>query len=133
VGIDVEFAAAQTCCGQPMVNSGYPNEAVPVARTFVDAFSGYDAVVTPPGSCAASARHQHALVAWRSRDLGSAAAGAEVAPTVYELSELLVDVLGVVDVGAYFPHTVTSHPTCQSVPMAHVGDRPQRLLRMVSA
>jgi L-lactate dehydrogenase complex protein LldE len=131
LGIDVEFPAAQTCCGQPMVNSGYLNEAVPVVRTFVDAFSGYDAVVTPSGSCAASARHQHALVARRSGDLGLAAAVAEVAPTVYELSEFLVDVLGVVDVGAYFPHTVTYHPTCHSVRMAHVGDRPQRLLQAV--
>ena len=46
-----------------MVNTGYLDEAVPVVRTFVDAFAGYDAVVTPSGSCAGSARHQHRLVA----------------------------------------------------------------------
>ena len=60
LGVDVEFPAAQTCCAQPMVNTGYLDEAVPVVRTFVDAFAGYDAVVTPSGSCAGSARHQHA-------------------------------------------------------------------------
>ena len=59
LGVDVEFPAAQTCCGQPMVNTGYLDEAVPVVRTFVRAFEGYDAIVTPSGSCAGSARHQH--------------------------------------------------------------------------
>ena len=56
LGVDVEFPLAQTCCAQPMVNTGYLDEAVPVVRTFVDAFAGYDAVVTPSGSCAGSAR-----------------------------------------------------------------------------
>ena len=56
LGVDVEFPRAQTCCAQPMVNTGYLDEAVPVVRTFVDAFAGFDAVVTPSGSCAASAR-----------------------------------------------------------------------------
>jgi L-lactate dehydrogenase complex protein LldE len=111
-----------------MVNTGYLDEAVPVVRTFVDAFAGYDAVVTPSGSCAGSARHQHAIVARRSGDGGLVDAVAEVSPRVYELSEFLVDVLGVTDVGAYFPHTVTYHPTCHSLRMLGVGDRPRRLL-----
>ncbi|MEV7431467.1 MULTISPECIES: (Fe-S)-binding protein [unclassified Nocardioides] len=131
LGVDVEFPAAQTCCAQPMVNTGYLDEAVPVVRTFVDAFAGYDAVVTPSGSCAGSARHQHGLVARRSGDAGLAAAVAETSPKVYELSEFLVDVLGVVDVGAYFPHTVTYHPTCHSLRMLGVGDRPRQLLENV--
>ena len=58
----------QTCCGQPMVNTGYLDEAVPALRSFVEAFSGYDAIVTPSGSCAGSARHQHPIVAQRSGD-----------------------------------------------------------------
>jgi L-lactate dehydrogenase complex protein LldE len=128
LGVDVEFPAGQTCCAQPMVNTGYLDEAVPVVRTFVEAFAGYDAVVTPSGSCAGSARHQHAIVARRSGDAGLLRAVAEVSPKVYELSEFLLDVLGVEDVGAYFPHTVTYHPTCHSLRMLGVGDRPQRLL-----
>ena len=114
-----------------MVNTGYLDEAVPVVRTFVDAFAGYDAVVTPSGSCAGSARHQHGIVARRSGDAGLEAAVAEVAPKVYELSEFLVDVLGVTDVGASFPHRVTYHPTCHSLRMLGVGDRPRRLLEEV--
>jgi L-lactate dehydrogenase complex protein LldE len=131
LGVDVEFPAAQTCCGQPMVNTGYLDEAVPVVRTFVRAFEGYDAIVTPSGSCAGSVRHQHALVARRSGDAGLTAAVAGIGPHVYEFSEFLVDVLGAVDVGASFAHRVTYHPTCHSLRMLHVGDRPQRLLRAV--
>src|SRR3954468_15663975 len=131
LGVEVDFPEAQTCCAQPMVNTGYLDEAVPVVRNFVDSFAGYDAVVAPSGSCAGSARHQHAIVARRSGDPGLARAGAEVSPKVYELSEFLVDVLGVEDVGAYFPHTVTYHPTCHSLRMLGVGDRPTRLLRAV--
>src|SRR3954466_11090293 len=90
LGVDVEFPEAQTCCGQPMVNTGYLDEAVPVVRTFVDAFEGYDAVVVPSGSCAGSARHQHAIVGRRSGDAGLAAAVAQLSPRVHELSEFLV-------------------------------------------
>jgi len=130
LGVDVEFPAAQACCGQPMVNTGYLDEAVPVVRNYLQAFSGYDAVVTPSGSCAGSARHQHGIVARRSGDDRLLAAVESAAPT-YELSEFLVDVLGVVDVGASFPHSVTYHPTCHSLRMLGVGDRPRRLLEAV--
>src|SRR4051794_10532833 len=131
LGVDVEFPLGQTCCGQPMVNTGYLDEAVPVVRTFTEAFDGYDAVVAPSGSCAGSARHQHALVARRSGDPALAEAVSRTSPRVYELSEFLVDVLGVVDVGAYFPHTVTYHPSCHGLRMLGLGDRPRRLLEAV--
>ncbi len=131
LGVDVEFPSGQTCCAQPMVNTGYLDEAVPVVRNFVAAFAGYDAIVTPSGSCAGSARHQHALVAGRSGDPALAEAVADTSPRVYELSEFLVDVLGAGDVGAYFPHSVTYHPTCHSLRMLRVGDRPLQLLRRV--
>jgi L-lactate dehydrogenase complex protein LldE len=131
LGVEVAFPTAQTCCAQPMVNTGYLDEAVPVVRSFVSAFEGFDHVVTPSGSCAGSARHQHALVARRTGDAGLERAVAEVSPRVLELSEFLVDVLGVTDVGASFPHTVTYHPTCHSLRMLGVGDRPRRLLEAV--
>ena len=131
LGVDVDFPEQQSCCGQPMVNTGYLDEAVPVVRNFTRAFAGYDAVVTPSGSCAGSVRHQHGIVARRSGDAALEQATTELSPRTYELSEFLVDILGVVDVGAYFPHTVTYHPTCHSLRMLGVGDRPERLLRAV--
>ena len=129
--VDVDFPEAQTCCGQPMVNTGYLDEAVPAVRRYVEAFDGYDAVVTPSGSCAGSARHQHRIVAKRSGDTLLQEAVARTETQVYELTEFLVDVLGVTDVGASFPHTVTYHPTCHSLRMLGVGDRPTRLLENV--
>jgi L-lactate dehydrogenase complex protein LldE len=131
LGVEVDFPQAQTCCGQPMVNTGYLDEALPPLRSFVKAFDGYDAIVTPSGSCAGSARHQHGIVAQRSGDPGLVAAVERTAPRTYELSEFLVDVLGVTDVGASFPHRVTYHPTCHSLRMLGVGDRPTRLLQAV--
>jgi L-lactate dehydrogenase complex protein LldE len=127
LGVEVDFPEAQACCGQPMVNTGYLDEAVPVVRNCVAAFDGYDAVVTPSGSCAGSVRHQHAVVARRAGDASLDA----LADRTYELTEFLVDVLGVTDVGAYFPHTVVYHPTCHSLRMLGVGDRPLALLRAV--
>jgi L-lactate dehydrogenase complex protein LldE len=128
LGVDVEFPAGQTCCGQPMVNTGYLDEAVPSVRAFVSAFEGYDAVVVPSGSCTGSVRHQHGLVARRSGDPALVDGVAALTPRVYDLSEFLVDVLGVTDVGAYFPHRATFHPTCHSLRLVGVGDRPRRLL-----
>lgn len=131
LGVEVEFPVGQTCCGQPMVNTGYLDEAVPAVRSFVEAFAGYDAIVAPSGSCVGSVRHQHAMVAARTGDTALIRAVEVTAPRTYELSEFLVDVLGREDVGAYFPHSVTYHPTCHSLRMLGVGDRPLRLLRAV--
>lgn len=131
LGCDVDFPVEQTCCGQMFTNTGYAAEAEPVVRTFVETFAGYDAIVAPSGSCVGSVRHQHRDVAARSGDAGLRTEVDAVAPRVYELSEFLVDVLGVTDVGAYFPHRVTYHPTCHSLRMLRVGDRPLQLLRAV--
>ena len=131
LGIVVDFPAAQTCCGQPMVNTGYLDEAVPLVRNFTEAFRGYDAVVAPSGSCAGFVRSQHTVVARRSGDSVLVSAVQEASQRVYELSEFLVDVLGVEDVGASFRHTVTYHPTCHSLRLLDVRDRPLRLLRAV--
>lgn len=131
LGCVVEFPLEQTCCGQMFTNTGYAEEAIPAVRNFAATFAGYDAVVAPSGSCVGSVRHQHRDVAARVGDARLQAAVEAVAPNVYELSEFLVDVLGVTDVGAYFPHRVTYHPTCHSLRMLRVGDRPLRLLEAV--
>ncbi|ACY97568.1 (Fe-S)-binding protein [Thermomonospora curvata] len=122
LGCRVDFPAAQTCCGQMHLNTGYREQAAALARGFADAFVGHEAVVTPSASCAAMVRD------WHPRLL---ATDAPAVPKVYELTEFLVDVLGVTDVGARFPHRVAYHPTCHSLRMLKVGDRPLRLLRAV--
>jgi L-lactate dehydrogenase complex protein LldE len=131
LGHEVVFPAGQTCCGQMHVNTGYQADALPVVRHHVEVFEPYDVVVAPSGSCVGSVRHQHARVARRAGDEALAVRAEAVAARTYELSELLVDVLGVEDVGASFPHRVTYHPTCHSLRMLHVDDKPLRLLRNV--
>ena len=136
LGHEVVVPPGQACCGQMHVNTGYRREAVPIVANHVRAFagalsSGVEAVVAPSGSCAGSVRHQHAWLADEAGDPELAAAAREVASRTFELSEFLVDVLGVTDVGAYYPHRVTYHPTCHSLRVLRVGDRPLRLLREV--
>lgn len=131
LGHEVVFPADQTCCGQMHVNTGYQREAVPLVRHHVTTFEPYDVIVAPSGSCVGCVRHQHAMVARGAHDDRLAERAEAVAARTYELSELLVDVLGVEDVGAYYPHRVTYHPTCHSLRMLRVGDKPLRLLRHV--
>lgn len=131
LGVDVEVPSQQTCCGQMHINTGYPDLAAPMVRATADAFAEYDAVVVPSGSCAGSIRHQHHHVASGSSDPDLTAAVTSVAARTYELSEFLTDVLRVTDVGAYYPHRVTYHPTCHSLRALRVGDRPLALLRAV--
>lgn len=131
LGCDVDFPLGQTCCGQMHFNTGYRRECVPIVRGFVDAFRGYDAIVVPSGSCAGMVKHYHEVVAAEAGDDRLRTGVAATVPRVHELSEFLVDVLGVVDVGAKFPHRVTYHPTCHSLRLLGVGDRPLRLLRAV--
>ncbi len=133
LGHEVVFPPGQTCCGQMHINTGYQRDALPVVRHHVEVFEPYDVIVAPSGSCVGSARHQHAKVARRAGDEALAVRAEAVGARTYELSELLVDVLGVSDVGAYFPHRVTYHPTCHSLRMLRVGDKPLQLLRAVEA
>ncbi len=131
LGHEVVFPPGQTCCGQMHINTGYQRDALPVVRHHVEVFEPYDVIVAPSGSCVGSARHQHAKVARRAGDERLAERAEAVGARTYELSELLVDVLGVEDVGASYPHRVTYHPTCHSLRMLRVDDKPLRLLRNV--
>jgi len=133
LGHEVVFPQDQTCCGQMHVNTGYQADAVPLVRHHVEVFEPYDVIVAPSGSCVGSVRHQHAMVARRAGDEQLAMRAQRIAERTYELSELLVDRLQVEDVGAYYPHRVTYHPTCHSLRMLRVGERPLRLLRKVRA
>ena len=116
LGHEVEFPEEQTCCGQMHANSGYQLEAIPLARRFVDVFGDAEVVVSPVGIVRRRwSVDQYPRLAELAGDPGLAREVAAVGPRVLELSELLVDRLGVEDVGAVFPHRVTYHPTCHSL------------------
>lgn len=131
LGHTVEFRAAQTCCGQMHYNTGYRREALPLMRHFLDVFRDAEVICIPSSSCVAMIRDHYPKMAAAS---GNAAVANEVQtllPRIFEFSELLVDKLGTTDVGAYFPHSVTLHPSCHSLRSLHVGDKPVRLLQRV--
>ena len=131
LGVGVDFPREQTCCGQMHFNSGYADEALPLVRRFVEIFGDSEVVVAPSGSCVAMVREHYPRAAELAGDRGLAAEVEALRPRVLELSELLVDRIGAEDVGAYFPHRVTYHPTCHSLRVLGVGDRPLKLLRAV--
>jgi L-lactate dehydrogenase complex protein LldE len=112
-------------------NTGYQLEAVPLVRRFVRVFGAYEAIVCPSGSCAAMVAEQYPRLAQLAGDAALARDVEEVRPRVHEFASFLTDVLGTEDVGAYFPHRVTYHPTCHTLRALRVGDAPLRLLSRV--
>jgi len=116
LGHDVVFPEPQTCCGQMHANSGYREEAERLARRLAAVLEPYELAVSPSSSCVGYLR-EHVP---------------ELQGRLFELSELLVNRLGVEEVGASFPYRVAYHPTCHSLRIARVGDAPLRLLRAVN-
>ena len=137
LGHEVVFPPGQVCCSQMHVNSGYMEDALPVVRNHVRTFmkADYDLAVAPSGSCVASLGHQQPDVARSGGDEGLARDAEVVASRTLELSQLLTDVLGVTDaaaqLGSWFPHTVTYHPSCHGLRFLKLGDRPLQLLQEV--
>jgi L-lactate dehydrogenase complex protein LldE len=131
LGHEVDFPEEQTCCGQMHANTGYAQEAIPLVRRFVRAFADAEVVVSPSASCVGMVRDQYPKLAELSGDPGLAREVEALRPRVLELSELLVDRLGLTDVGAYYPHRVTYHPTCHGLRGLRLGNRPLALLRAV--
>jgi L-lactate dehydrogenase complex protein LldE len=128
IGCEVEFREEQTCCGQPAFNTGYWNDAAFLAERFVRVFASAEAVVCPSGSCTTMVRKFYPeLLASSPRRAEAIALGQRV----FELSEFLVRVAKVKDVGASFPHRVTYHNSCHTLRELGVQDEPLELLRHV--
>jgi L-lactate dehydrogenase complex protein LldE len=120
---------SQTCCGQPAFNSGDRSTTKRLALQMIDAFSGFDFVVVPSGSCGGMiAKHYPELFADDPNLAGRAEA---VAAKTYELVSFLTDILGVTRVDARFAGTVTYHDSCSGLRELGVRDQPRRLLASV--
>jgi L-lactate dehydrogenase complex protein LldE len=122
LGHEVVVPAEQTCCGQMHINAGYRRGALPLAERFLATYGEFDAVVSPSSSCVGAIRELYPQLLGIEHSL---------LERTMELSELLVHRLGVEDVGAFYPHRVTYHPTCHSLRVTRIGDAPLRLLRNV--
>jgi L-lactate dehydrogenase complex protein LldE len=131
LGVELDFHPGQTCCGQMHSNTGFRGEAFSQAKRFIRMYRDTETIVIPSSSCVAMIRDQYPTLL---RELGNEALRNEfhaLLPRIFELSEFLIDKLGVEDVGAYFPHRVTYHASCHSLRGLNLGDRPMRLLRKV--
>lgn len=131
LGVTLHFHPGQTCCGQMHANTGFRSEAFSQAKRFVRLYADAETVVIPSTSCVAMIRDQYPGLI---QELGNESLRKDLdalLPRVFELSEFLIDKLGVDDVGAYFPHRVTYHASCHGLRSIHIGDRPIRLLKQV--
>lgn len=132
-GCNVVYPLNQTCCGQPMANSGYEHLTKDTNTLFIKNFSGFDYVVSPSGSCALHIKHHlHG---------DNETEATKIRSTIYELTEFLVDVLKVENLKATFPHRVGVHQSCHGQRGLHLAQmtelvappfsKPEHLLRMV--
>ena len=115
-GVTVHFPPSQTCCGQPMANTGCSAEAAPVARQFVEMFSGYDAVVCPSGSCVSMVRNHYGDYFAPDDEQFT-----QVRDATFELCEFLVDRLNVREIEGRFPHKVSIHSSCHGLRELRLG------------
>lgn len=130
LGVTVDFPAGQTCCGQPAFNSGYWGEARAAAQHFLDVFeNAAGPLVTPSGSCAFMVKHEYPRLF--ADDVKQHARAVALAERVYELSDFLVNVLGVQDVGARYRGRCTYHASCHLTRGLGVVEPPLHLLRAV--
>ena len=128
IGYEVDFPEAQTCCGQPAVNTGYWDEARPLAERFVRIFGSAEAVVSPSGSCTTMVKsfYPELLSGTPLHD-----DAVKLGQRVHEFTQFLVKVAKITDVGASFPHKVTFHDSCHGLRELHLKQEPRELLKNV--
>jgi len=128
-GCRVHYNPDQTCCGQPAFNSGYWKEAASLAGKFLTDFQPGMPIVSPSGSCSSFViHHYHKILADQPALLER---HASIKNTIYELSDFLVNVLNVENLGAKFPHKVTFHDSCSALREYGLKDESRRLLAQV--
>ncbi|WP_293769652.1 (Fe-S)-binding protein [uncultured Corynebacterium sp.] len=133
LGYEIVLPVEQTCCGQMHFNTGYQKESLGMIRSYADAFAdpSIDYVVAASGSCVGAVREQHVRLADRHGTAADVDGAKQAAGKTYDLAEFLVDVAGVTNVGAFFPHKVTYHSSCHGRRFLKLGDRPYDLLAQV--
>lgn len=127
-GCTVEYNVEQTCCGQPAFNAGFRDEAKEVCSKFIRDFRGADYIVAPSASCVGFIRNYYMKMFDNSsvhnevKDLGK---------RTFELSEFLVNILNVEDLGATLNATVTYHDSCAALRECKIKEEPRKLLNKV--
>lgn len=138
LGHEVVYPQGQTCCSQMHVNSGYFDDAYAIVKNHVESFEAwdFDVAVAPSGSCVVALDHQQGMIAERKGDHDLARRANALATRTFELSELLIDVLGITNaaeqLGSYFPEHVTYHSSCHGMRLGSLGTRQSDLIRTVA-
>ena len=127
--VEIDFPAAQTCCGQPAFNSGFRREARDLAARFITIFETSEHVITPSGSCASMIRVYYPDLFKDDPVMLEKAKG--LASRTFEFTEFLVNVLGVEDVGARYAGKVALHQSCHLLRELNVKTEPLKLLKAV--
>ncbi|MEL0456515.1 (Fe-S)-binding protein [Flavobacteriaceae bacterium SZ-1-7] len=120
LNVEVVYPSGQTCCGQPMANSGYESESVGACHHFVNNFKDFDYIVTPSGSCAYHVKKHYNIIP-QTDDV------TKVRNNVYELCDFILNVLKVKDLGASFPHKVGVHKSCHGLRGLRLGSCSERV------
>jgi len=128
-GCTVHYNPKQTCCGQPAFNSGYWKETASLAEKFLTDFNPDMPIVSPSGSCSSFIIHHYQKVLADRPDMLER--HAQMKNTIYELTDFLVNVLKVDNLGARFPHKVTFHDSCSALREYGIKDEPRILLSHV--
>lgn len=129
LGVAVEFDLRQTCCGQPAFNSGYRQEACRVARSLLEVFCESERIVVPSGSCATMIKcYLPSLFSEGSPEWESAR---EIGARTFELSDFLVNILGITETGATFAEKVTFHDSCHQLRELGISQQPRTLIKHV--
>ena len=120
LGVDVYYPKGQTCCGQPLGNSGYEDDAKGSCQVFVENFKEYDYIVGPSGSCIYHVKKHFDIIEQTPEVI-------KVQNNAYELCEFIVKILGKTDLGASFPHKVGLHKSCHGLRGLHLGSCSERM------
>lgn len=131
LGLDIHYPLKQTCCGQPLANSGAEKEAILTYRNFVQNFNGFDFVVSPSGSCVYHVK-KHYNIMEQTEEVK------KVRKNTYELCEFIIDILGIDDLKIKYPHKVGIHQSCHGLrglnlgkPSETVTERYSKVLRLL--
>ena len=120
LGVNVHYPSGQTCCGQPLGNSGYEDDSKGACQVFVDNFKEYDYIVGPSGSCIYHVKHHFDIIEQTPEVT-------KVRSNAFELCEFIVKVLGKTDVGATFPYKVGLHKSCHGLRGLKLGSCSERM------
>lgn len=128
-GVEPIYHSEQTCCGHPAITSGHDEQAIGLAKRFIQIFENDDHIVCPAGSCVHTVKNLYPLILSGEPECQERAL--EVGRHLYELSQYLVDVLGIEDLGAEYEGKVAYHESCSLLRHLGISDQPKRLVQKV--